>query len=104
MDTQKQEYCAFKNENNNCTSVSSHYSDVRVPVNLKSYATVGDLVTQCCGEPTVSICPTKVGMCSCGCEIVITQTVCVRIPVEYGTVADVGKTTVRCKGNAGCGE
>ncbi|MEG0144933.1 MAG: hypothetical protein RR739_02590 [Clostridia bacterium] len=89
-------HCACEQDGLNCTSVAAQYVDVSVPLKLKPYAIVGDLTTECCGEPVVSLRPCPGGNCCCGCEITITQTLCVRIPVRYGANADVGDATSLC--------
>lgn len=102
MNEQPQALCAEKQQPITCTSVTSQYADVSVPLKLSPYANVGALVTECCGEPVLALRPCQSGNCSCGCEITITQTICIRIPIEYGTAADVGGTTAICKKNCNC--
>ncbi|MEG0830641.1 MAG: hypothetical protein RSD88_08660 [Anaerovoracaceae bacterium] len=80
-----------------CTSVHSQCAEVSVPLELKPYATLGELETECCGEPIITLHQNQGSTCSCGCELTITQSVCIRIPLEYGTKADVGETTSCCK-------
>ncbi|MEG1633942.1 MAG: hypothetical protein RR314_07825 [Oscillospiraceae bacterium] len=94
---QAREGCAFT-----CTSVTSQYADVSVPLKLKPYALVGKMTTECCGEPMFALRPCQGAGGSCGCEITITQTVCIRIPIEYGAEADVGDTTTACRRNSNC--
>lgn len=103
MGTQTQEPCGSLKENLTCTSVSAQYADVGVPIKLRPSATVGNLETECCGAPALSIRPWQGENCSCGCEVIITQTICMRIPVIYDTVADIGEITVNCKKNSNCG-
>ncbi|MEG1612756.1 MAG: hypothetical protein RR357_01180 [Clostridia bacterium] len=83
-------------ENSTCTSIFSQFEDVSVAIKLNTFAKLGDLSTKCCGEPTVCVncCKRTNGLC--GYEIVITQTVCTRIPIEYCTCADISSTTVNC--------
>ncbi|MEG0036222.1 MAG: hypothetical protein RR147_03815 [Oscillospiraceae bacterium] len=97
-----QELCGCERENLTCTSTTSQYADVSVSLKLKPYAIVGKMSTECCGEPVIALRPCGSG--SCQCEITITQTVCVRIPIEYGTEADIGETKTNCKKNCGCGD
>lgn len=102
MNEQPQESCVDVRENLTCTVVTSQYADVSVPMKLKPYANVGELVTECCGEPVIALRSCQGANCSCGCEITITQTICIRIPMEYGTETDVGDTTAICKRNPNC--
>lgn len=102
MNEQKQEACSREKESLTCTSITSQYADVSVPLKLMPYAVVGKLVTECCGEPVVALRQCQGSSTSCGCEITITQVVCTRIPVEYGVEADVGDTAVICKKSLNC--
>ncbi|MEG1661383.1 MAG: hypothetical protein RR332_02610 [Clostridiales bacterium] len=103
MNEQMQESCIREKEKSTCTSVTSQYADVSVPLKLNPYAIVGNLVTECCGEPIVSLRSCQDGNCSSGCEITITQTVCIKIPLTYGAEADSGDITVICKRRTNCG-
>ncbi|SHK44175.1 hypothetical protein SAMN02745243_02955 [Hespellia stercorisuis DSM 15480] len=98
-----QESCGHQKECSTCTSVTSHYAAVSVPLKLHPYATVGELEMECCGEPVITLRPSQGTNSSCGCELTVTQTICVRIPLEYGTTADVGETSAICKSKPNCG-
>lgn len=102
MEEQKQESCVSPNsDTSTCTNISTQHVDVGVPIKLKPYAIIGEVETVCTGNPVVSL---RGGQgvncchcCGCGCEIMITQTIAIKIPVTYGTSADVGETIVNCK-------
>ncbi|MEG1687102.1 MAG: hypothetical protein RR022_02945 [Angelakisella sp.] len=94
--------CGDQKENTTCTSVSAQYMDVSVPIWLRPFATVGTLKTECCSEPVLSLRSCQGTNGSCGCELTITQTICVRIPVEYDTYAEVGEPLVCCKKSQPC--
>lgn len=82
-----------------CVSVSTQMAEVSLPVRLQPSASVGEIFTECCGEPVVTVrqfCGSR-----CGCEIVITQTICVSIPVEYGAEVHPGDPCVICR-RPGC--
>lgn len=85
-----------------CAHVCVQYADVSVPIKLNPYTNVGCVKVECCGAPEV-VCRVK-PECSKnkGCEFTITQTMCVRIPVEFGAVATVGDTIVECGKCGGC--
>lgn len=97
MEEQMQGACVGQKENPTCTSMSTYYADVSVPLKVMPYAVVGTIKTECCGDTTISFRSNQGTGCTCGCEITITQTLCIRIPVEYGTTADAGDTCVVCK-------
>jgi hypothetical protein len=67
-------------------------SDISLPVKLEPVTIVGEIETTCCGEPHI-ICKNN---CENNCEIVITQTVCIVIPIEYGVKAIQGKSNIKC--------
>lgn len=102
MNEQTQEACSHEKEGLTCTSITSQYADVSVPLKLKPYAVVGKLATECCGDPVIALRQCQGVNCSCGCEITITQTVCIRIPVKYGVEADISDTAILCKKNLNC--
>ncbi|MEG1501163.1 MAG: hypothetical protein RR396_04335, partial [Clostridiales bacterium] len=99
---QTRESCVHEKKSLTCTSITSQYADVSLPLKVKPYAIVGKLEAECCGEPIVAVHPCQGANCSCGCEITITQTVCIRIPVEYGADANTGDITAVCKRNQCC--
>lgn len=82
-----------------CLRISTQMADVSLPVRLRPSAVIGEIRTECCCEPSVSVRPLGCGRC--GCEIVITQTVCISIPVEYGAEAQAGDPMVICR-RTGC--
>lgn len=97
MIQQPQDDCARQDKNFTCTSISSQYSDVSLPIKLRPYVSVGDLKTECVGEPIVALRASHNATCSYGCEITITQTICMSIPIEYGATADIGEAVANCK-------
>ncbi|MEG0369998.1 MAG: hypothetical protein RR593_08360 [Hungatella sp.] len=103
MEAHEQESCTCPEAQVTCTGVSAYYADLSVPIKIRPYAIVGNLETVCCGDPIISCRTGQGNNGSCGCEITITQTICIRIPVEYGTLADIGDTCISCKKNqVGC--
>ena len=85
-----------------CSHVCVQYADVSVPIKLNPYSNVGYVKVECCGEPEV-VCRVKPECSkSKGCEFTITQTMRVKIPVEFGAVATVGDTIVECGKCGGC--
>lgn len=87
-------------EGTSCTGVGTQYADVSLHVRVQPYALLGEVKAACCGEPAVTV-----RQACGGCEITITQPVCIRIPVEYGAGAEAGELTVRCRcaPDGGCG-
>lgn len=63
-----------------CTKTAHQYAEVTLPVEIRPEVKLGNVETECCGEPTV-ICREEK---HCGtCEITIIQKLCIKIPVTY---------------------
>lgn len=96
MDASGDPRCARESREVTCTAVSAQYADVSLPVQVKPYAVVEQVETVCCGDPVVAV--RRASDCGCtGCEITITQSVCVRLSVKYGTDAEAGDVMVSCR-------
>lgn len=100
MDEHTEQICVCPDESVTCTSVSAQYADINIPIKAKPYASIGTVTTDCCGEPIVTV---RQACGCCGCEITITQSLCIKIPVVYGTTVEVGKFEVNCKEAPGNG-
>ena len=87
-----------KKEHHACTRVTYQYAEVSVPVKVKPIAKVGKIETQCCGNPIITDHMKKDDDCECKgvCELEITQTICVKIPIEYCAITDIGENKVKC--------
>lgn len=79
---------------NECAKIGLQYADISVPITLKPDAAIGRIEMKCCGEPTVT-CVEDNGANTC--EIVITQKVSIKIPVQYSVVACVGESSIDCE-------
>ncbi|MEG1923944.1 MAG: hypothetical protein RR307_05755 [Clostridia bacterium] len=79
-----------------CLAVCSQCENVGVCVKLCTVAQLNSIKTECCGAPIVTTtpCQNKTGCCSC--DIIITQTICSRISIDYKTSADISETVVKC--------
>lgn len=65
---------------------------VLIPVKLEPITSVGEIEVSCCGEPHV-ICKPNADNSS---EIVISQTICLTIPIECGIKGSTCKAEVKC--------
>lgn len=79
-----------------CTSVGAQYADVSLPIKVKPFAAIAKVETDCCSEPAVAVRRICEGGCT-GCEMTVTQSICVKITVEYGAAAEAGETSVTCR-------
>lgn len=75
---------------------------IGVPVEIKPFANVGKVHTECIGEPAISknLCPCE-EKCKETCKFVISQKIRVEVPVMFGAKTEVGKEIIDCKYN-GC--
>lgn len=74
--------------------------DISAPLALYPRATVGTVVVSCQGAPTVT-CSTDPG--GDACNVLLTQRVCVSIPVRYSVEPVNGEPTIDCNCSTGCG-
>lgn len=85
---------AYTDKTTTFTGVGVQYADVSLHIKAKPHAGIGMITADCCGEPTVAV---HQACSDTGCEIIITQSICIRIPVLYSTTAEVEELTVSCK-------
>lgn len=87
-----------------CAVFAHQRATVCVPVTVTPFASVGDTITRCCGNPVVrpgtAVCD---GTLMGSCVFTISQDVCIAVPVAFGANAVVGRYSVLC-GDAATGE
>ena len=80
-----------------CTANAFQEATICVPVEVIPFANPGETTTFCCGDPVITpgteVCPGEVNG---RCRFNITQTICVRVPVEFGADAIVDDPRVQC--------
>ena len=80
-----------------CETAAYQPLSVSVPVTVEPFVSEGEATTFCCGDPTVIREPAR---CDCiddnTCTFVITQNLCVKVPVTFGANASVGRAIVQC--------
>jgi hypothetical protein len=82
-----------------CTVNGQQLIDVRVPVTVKPFATIGTIVTRCCGEATITPgIDIDEGIIDGECNFTISQRLCVEVPVDFGADVEPGDTYVTCTG------
>lgn len=79
-----------------CESVFYQIETVCVPVSIRPYATPGEAIATCCGDPIVesgsTTCPGTTG----SCYFTVTQRLCIEIPIAFGADIETGSATVQC--------
>ena len=82
-----------------CETVGCQPAKLRVPVALTPCVRVKTPVTVCCGSPVVT--PSDRPGPDNSCSFVITQKICVAVPVEISACASLGKVSVKFEDAAG---
>ena len=78
-------------------SVFYQRETVAVPVTVVPYAVPGAAKATCCGEPIVGTGSPCQGSRE-ACSFVITQNLCIEIPISFGAVIETGEAIVQCGG------
>lgn len=82
-----------------CPAMGYQSAEVCVAVTVTPSADVGKPETKCCGPATVSAGGTPCSGTKNGtCTFVISQIVCVSVPVVFSATAEHGDTYVNCLG------
>lgn len=76
-----------------CKKNVNQYTEITLPIKLEPITAVGEIETECCGEPHV-VCKTS---CDSHSELFITQTIKLTIPIEYRINKISGKSKLKCK-------
>ena len=86
-----------------CPSVGSQTATVCLPVSVSPYAVAGPAVIHCCGKAEVTHDGERChgdehchGRVNGTCDFIITQTIKIDVPVEFGAKVKVGDTFVEC--------
>ena len=89
---------------NGCDRTVVQCVDISAPVTLSPNTSIGTPTATCQGQPTVT-CTTDAAGTSC--EVIMTQQVCVSIPVRFGVALTSEEPTISCAGSGssdgGCG-
>ena len=81
-----------------CTAYTYQSAAVSVPITVRPKVSTGNISTFCCGEPSLTpspfeiSCSTKSGTC----HFVLTQNICIEIPIEFSADACSGCPRIEC--------
>ncbi len=76
-----------------CNTVNYQYANISIPVVVKPKTVTGDITIECCEEPCIECCE---GECGNALDLVITQRVCIKIPIRYQIEACAGEESISC--------
>ena len=88
-DDYKEDVCC----ENDCKNVGYQYADISVPIEICPETNVGRIETECCGEPYIE-CESE--PCGANLNIIITQSVKIKIPVKFGIRTIEGNGYIKC--------
>lgn len=78
-----------------CESVFYQKETICVPVKVTPFAKPGTAKATCCGEPVVKS-GTQCSGNQISCSFMITQSLCIEIPISFGAVIETGTAVVQC--------
>ncbi len=95
------------NDTQTCPVVGTQKANVSVPVTISPFAFTGPAKVKCIGEPVVTCNNNVKGKPNGMCNLTITQTLKIDVPVEFGAQVKFGDTFVDCiceeeKPDCGC--
>lgn len=76
-----------------CAQLCYQYADVSIPLELFPETELGHIETECCGEPVIQC---EHEPCCSNCNIIITQSVKIKIPVKVGIKTKEGNSFIQC--------
>ena len=81
-----------------CDVLGQQMANVCLPVSVQPFATVGTIVTRCCGAAIIAPGTVCSGTPNMNCNFTISQRICVEVPVEFGATVTPGEAHVQCTG------
>ena len=81
-----------------CTAFTYQSASVSVPITVRPKVSTGSINTFCCGEPSISSSPYKM-VCtskSGNCSFILTQNICIEIPIEFSAEASASCPFIEC--------
>ncbi len=83
-----------------CSKTGFEIAEVSLPLEILPNTCVGEVETDCCGEPNVSC---ECEPCGNTCRLVITQRIKIKIPFTIGIKAVTGCSHISCAAPGRCG-
>ncbi len=78
-----------------CKRIVHQKARVALPMAIDPFAIVGKIKTKCCGTPSISVSPCD--ECKEICHFIITQEICIEIPIKFGANTEVEETFIECE-------
>ncbi len=89
---------AEKKPSENCTALTYQSAAVSVPITVRPKVDTGKINTFCCGEPSIKPSPYKIICSQSGgsCSFILTQNICIEIPIEFSAEATASCPYIEC--------
>lgn len=89
----KDDKCDKYDKCDKCDNDAVQFVDISVPVEICPDVKLGRIETECCGDPFVQC---ECEPCGSNLSIVVTQSVKIRIPVEFNVKTIEGNGFIKC--------
>lgn len=91
---EKEDFGYEMEHSKNCNKTVHQKAKITLPISIEPYVIAGKIKTKCCGMPRVTIDP--LGDCKDSCHYLITQEICIDIPLKFGAVTETRETFIEC--------
>jgi hypothetical protein len=78
-----------------CEKVVHQKTKVSLPISVEPFVIPGKIKARCCGTTKVTIDPFN--ECKDNCNYVITQEICIEIPLKFGVSTEIKESFVECE-------
>jgi hypothetical protein len=78
-----------------CEKIVHQKTKVSLPISVEPFVVPGKIRTRCYGTTKVSIDPFN--ECKDNCKNVITQEICIEIPLKFGVLIDIKDSFAECE-------
>ena len=82
-----------------CDSHALQLADISIPLEICPDAKLGRIETECCGEPYIQC---EQEPCGSNLNIIVTQSVKIKIPVKFGIKTIEGNGFIKCSDEHCC--
>lgn len=89
---------SYKPEHETCPALGIQEVKVGVPVEIKPFARVGRVKTECIGKPIIDRSGKDCeGLPREVCKFTISQKIAVEVPIIFGAKTEIGEARINCK-------
>lgn len=74
-----------------CEKTVHQKTKVALPISVEPFVIPGKVKARCCGTPKIT------SECKDHCSYVVTQEICIEIPLKFGVCTEIKKSFVECE-------